>query len=434
MTRHLDPLLEETVNLYLDGRLGGAERAEFERLLEADGALREAVEFHRGLTLEFQEEAPPLPRGYADRAATRLQRALERGDAASHPAVDGSVPGRTPRPILWWRRGLPLAALGAAFAVALVVILRPHLRPSPPPEVAEGVASTDRPAEAPRRAPSRSRQQAGRDRDKAMDEAADAETTQALRSLGYLAGGADTGKAAGGVAGRAPKKSAPRVDKTRVVETQTARERPGIDRSPLSGLMGAQTVPPPPPPTEAKSEPVANAAETPAPVAAAKNDVGAKTNAGSPVPAASATADRAQAMSPPGAGAAPATAPPASSPELAPAAIVFRILPVDRAPDLGRDHLVIRSAEEWSAFLPAMPATGVDFGREMAIVVRDDLGSDPPSRLRIVAITGGAEGIEVDGRVERLEAATTQAGSVPRGQALVLPAGPATVRIMIEKP
>jgi anti-sigma factor RsiW len=65
MTRRIDPELEERMNLYLDGRLSGAQRAEFERLIEADEGLREAVEFHRGLTLEFQEEAPPLPRGFA---------------------------------------------------------------------------------------------------------------------------------------------------------------------------------------------------------------------------------------------------------------------------------------------------------------------------------------------------------------------------------
>src|SRR5260221_14264198 len=66
---------EERLSLYLDGRLPPSERVEFERRIETDPELREALEFHRGLSLEFHEKAPPLPRGDAERARARLKQA-----------------------------------------------------------------------------------------------------------------------------------------------------------------------------------------------------------------------------------------------------------------------------------------------------------------------------------------------------------------------
>src|SRR2546428_2301779 len=112
--------LEEKLSLYLDGRLPKADRAEFERRIESDPDLREAVEFHRGLTLEFHEEAPPLPRGYAERARARLEAArraygpASRAPRAGTRATGGHAGIPVPRP--WGRRSFTLQAAGAVAA------------------------------------------------------------------------------------------------------------------------------------------------------------------------------------------------------------------------------------------------------------------------------------------------------------------------------
>src|SRR5262249_43409779 len=51
--RSLDAASLESLGLYLDGRLEGERGREFEKRLRKDAALRECVEFHRGLTLEL---------------------------------------------------------------------------------------------------------------------------------------------------------------------------------------------------------------------------------------------------------------------------------------------------------------------------------------------------------------------------------------------
>src|SRR5260221_12195351 len=84
---------EERLSLYLDGRLPPSERVEFERRIETDPQLREALEVHRGLSLEFHEEAPPLPRGYAERARARLKQA---GGAAAPARAPGAGAKQVP--------------------------------------------------------------------------------------------------------------------------------------------------------------------------------------------------------------------------------------------------------------------------------------------------------------------------------------------------
>src|SRR5258707_3703097 len=97
---------EERLSLYLDGRLPPSERVEFERRIETDPELREALEFHRGLSLEFHEEAPPLPRGDAERARARLKQAggaavPARGPGAGRTTVaPGPDRGRHSRALL----------------------------------------------------------------------------------------------------------------------------------------------------------------------------------------------------------------------------------------------------------------------------------------------------------------------------------------------
>jgi hypothetical protein len=152
MTKRISPELEERLSLYLDGRLESPEREEFERLMQSDAGLREALEFHHGLARALREEQPPLPADYASGARRRLEGAR----AEASPS--------TPR---WWRRpAIPLAA-GVAAAI-LAAILTPQLirrRPAgrvaapPPPETTPVIAEADK------------------------------QTLEALRSLGYIGSG-----------------------------------------------------------------------------------------------------------------------------------------------------------------------------------------------------------------------------------------------------
>ncbi len=52
MAERYDYDLDETLNLYLDGRLSGEKLEAFERRVRSDPKLLRAVEFHRGLTLD----------------------------------------------------------------------------------------------------------------------------------------------------------------------------------------------------------------------------------------------------------------------------------------------------------------------------------------------------------------------------------------------
>ncbi len=123
--RALESSLFETMNLYLDARLPPDQRAVFERCIQVDSVLRERVEFHRGLTLELHEEAPPLPRDFIPRLRERLERTLETlllVDQATEGVIleTGPAParsGRVPAPI---ERGLSPWVFAAGALVLLI--------------------------------------------------------------------------------------------------------------------------------------------------------------------------------------------------------------------------------------------------------------------------------------------------------------------------
>lgn len=347
MRGRLSPEIEARLSLYLDGELPAPERLEFERRIATDPDLRDALEFHRGLTLEFHEEAPPLPRGYADRARARLE-------------------GAVPRPVAgpWWRGpiGVSVAALAALVIAVMAIAGRGSwLRPSAPARVASNSAPAPRDLDA-----TGMKEQAK----------ADEETIQALRSLGYLSSGrpaAPPGKPPEASPGKLPATQPGRTPAAAPGKTKLAKVR-----------------------TAAAAPPLARSA---------------------------------------GAGAAAGTAAGA-----APGPVPFRVVPLPAGPDPGPDRLVIRSAESWASFVGVAdrPAPVVSFEAEMLVVLRDDLGRDPPARLRVRAVTLSAAEIVVACRVEiRAAGGETGAGGGPGaavpGQAIVLPASDLPVRVFVDQ-
>src|SRR6266571_8444596 len=126
----------------------------------------------------------PLPRGYAERARARLERALaaRRGRSSRDP---GAVPDG---PVLaWWQRLFTMEAAGAVAAVLLVaVLLYPQVRP---PSRGPAIESP-----VPESGPAGAQRGQGRTRTKAE---ADQETVDALRSLGYISSGRPAAPPAG---------------------------------------------------------------------------------------------------------------------------------------------------------------------------------------------------------------------------------------------
>ncbi|HYS77411.1 MAG TPA: sigma factor-like helix-turn-helix DNA-binding protein, partial [Candidatus Dormibacteraeota bacterium] len=131
--RLVNPALFETMNLYLDARLPVVQRGEFERRIQSDSSLREQVEFHRGLTLELQEETPPLPRDFVTRVHGRIERARETLalvdqatlSAGWEPAAAAAPPARRRWPLV------VAASVAAGVIVVLSVALLFALRRSP---------------------------------------------------------------------------------------------------------------------------------------------------------------------------------------------------------------------------------------------------------------------------------------------------------------
>lgn len=161
MAERYDYDLDETLNLYLDGRLSGEKLEAFERRMQSDPKLRRAVEFHRGLTLDLREETPSLPPGYAGRAQARL-----RADAGA---------ARESRRLFWFSSPGSLrilATAGVMLVVALVLwpVARRAMSPTSdaldfPDSIDRGAAVGQEPAQP------------------------DEETLEALRSLGYISSG-----------------------------------------------------------------------------------------------------------------------------------------------------------------------------------------------------------------------------------------------------
>jgi DNA-directed RNA polymerase specialized sigma24 family protein len=368
---------EKAMNLYLDGRLAGPDREALEKHLERDRALRGAVEFHRGLTLEYQEEAPRLPRDFAATAERRLEEARVTGwpGAASGGAR---------------RRWLPvLGAGGLAAALGLVggvMLLRAPQGPGAPPPSIEGPGT----------------EAAGNP---------DEETVEALRALGYLAAGESAGSAASRTAaGVAPRAARPKVQRppAPAAAAPAATAPASAATAPARAARDAEITPPPAgalPPSVPESEVTPPAGEPGPPV------IG-------PAPAP-------DGVPPAGAGTGPTG--PRPDPD-GPATV-----PLPKGPDPGRDHQVLRSAAEWIAFVgdAGGPPPEIDFATTMIVVLRNHLHNDPPGRLAVVSVTPGTDAIEILCRVEPPPDGERAGQGPPPGQALILPASDVPIRVVM---
>jgi hypothetical protein len=159
------------MSFYLDGRLEGEQGRAFEKRLGKDAGLRECVEFHRGLTLELHEDAPPLPRDFEAGLRERLEQSQQVMEVVDRATLEAGweppAPDARPVPSASPRRPLPLwvgVAGGAVLLLAIGIALGLWVARRPPATEQAGASST--PAPAP-----------------------DEETVEALRSLGYLAPG-----------------------------------------------------------------------------------------------------------------------------------------------------------------------------------------------------------------------------------------------------
>lgn len=381
----LDQPLFETMNLYLDGRLPGDQRGEFERRLQSDAPLRERVEFHRGLTLELHEEAPPLPRDFSRRIHDRLDRTRETlalvdqavQAAGWEPATVSPPPAAAVR-LPPWRSVAAVAALVVVVAATTFWIARrgPATAPAPP----SSGSSQPIPSATPQATP---------------DEA----TIEALRSLGYLAPARDR---------PAPGSTAPPPERE-----ARPRQTPAVPAPSPASAKKLAAVRPSPTPVE-PSSPHLEATSTPAGPAS----VLAKPAPTPPEP------------DPPPPESAPA--PPATQPAPGPAEVPWRAVPVRRVPELGRDHQVIRTALEWAALFEGVGVPEVAFDREMVVLLRHDLGSDPPALLAVVAVAQTAEALWVECRREPSPAGAGGTGAPAAGQAIVLPIFDLPVRVVIK--
>ncbi|MFQ5877496.1 MAG: hypothetical protein ACE5JH_07400 [Acidobacteriota bacterium] len=379
--RH-DHDLDEQLNLYLDGLLTEQEREEFESRLGSDHALRRAVEFHRGLTLEFREEAPPLPRGFAGRARRRLE------EAEAGPRAEGASPPSATPVFPLWRSAVGLRVIGAVAAMlTLALVLWPYMKrgpEEPPPGLGTGLSERDGTA---LRQPPGFRDDVGAGE---VESVPDEETLEALRSLGYLASGKE---------GAVPPE--PEPEKGTARRGLASRREPNPPGIPAAlEAVGAE-------------QPKRPSAAGPERAEVARVEAERRAEA-APPPVAIAAAEEAE---PP-----PRRAPAEPRPP-------FRVAPARRAPELGRDHEVVRSQEAWSTLVAAAGGrtAGIDFEAEMAILLRDDLGSDPPARLRVVSVRWFPGSIRIT--VERVPSGTE--GPASPGQAVILPASELPVHILV---
>jgi DNA-directed RNA polymerase specialized sigma24 family protein len=370
--RSIDHSLFETMNLFLDGRLPGDQRGDFEARLRTDAALRDRVEFHRGLTLELHEEAPALPRDYVSRLRERLDRAQETlalvDQAAqmagweptaqtARPATPAPDAHRPPR----WAAVLAGAVVVLIIGVALGSWAARRRPPEPGPG-SVGAGTSAKPGATP-------------------DEA----TIEALRSLGYLAPAKEHAKRAPGKPGRTPAGA-----------SATPATTPKPAKNPVPGAP----------------KPVAAPKKTPAPAA-------------SPAPSASPVPSAAPAPPAPAPSAPPAperAATPAEPPADAPRQeriVAWRAIAVGRGPETGRDFQVIRTAQEWTALLggPDAPPP-IDFAGEMVVLLRPGLA--------VAAVQSSAEALLIECRREQPGPETA-----PAGQAVVMPISDLPIRLVV---
>jgi RNA polymerase sigma-70 factor, ECF subfamily len=370
--------LEEMANLYLDGRLKRAAQEEFERRVGSDAALRDAIEFHRGLTLEFREESPSFPRDFLARTRARLEQRRATGGGGTRAAAARESTGSLTRPApAWWRRFLiPEILAGIAAGVMIAAVLYPGLLRAP--------------KETPPAGPVGPGERRGSSGDRSAD--ADRETRQELHSLGYLAG-------------EASGKSAPRPTPAR---PGPAKKPAGEKRAGVAAAEQAR-------PGAAKTAPAEPVLEPPRAL---------------PSPEASPAPSVEPAPSTPVESSVP---PPAEPSPASPAPLPFRVAPLPKAPDAGREHQVIRTAAEWAAFAEGLnlPAPEIAFDREMMVVLRGNVGSDPPSRLIVVSVTTLADALEIRCRVEPVDPAAA-GEAAPPGVALIVPSADLPIRIVMK--
>jgi len=362
--RALESSLFETMNLYLDGRLPADQRGVFERCIQIDAVLRERVEFHRGLTLELHEEAPPLPRDFIPRLRERLERTLETLLLVDQ-ATEGVVletgpaparPGRVPAPI---ERRLSPWAFAAGALVLLIAgvalglwISRRGAPGAPQPGQRVNAA---RPATTP-------------------DEA----TTEALRSLGYLAPAKDKSK------GTKPGKATPTPARTpkRAAAPATGALKPSPSRSPAApaGTPRPPSVAPAASPSPAPMESAPAAARSPAP---------------------------------------PAETPPRE------VEVAWRVIPITMAPGTETDPRVLRTAAEWAALFAGegTPPPEVVFERDMVVLL--------PARLALESVTITGEALLIACHREQVDPGAGPASAAGIRLAVVVPISALPVRLAV---
>ena len=366
--REVDRRLDTVMTLYLDARLTGPDLAEFEKHLADDFALRGAVEFHRGLTLEFREEVPAPPADFARIVRQESDRLA--GGGADWPAR-GTLFGVS--------RGAILAGVAVVAVAAALLLWRtgsddddPALATDP-----EAVAAVAGESDAP---------------------SADPETVGALRSLGYIGGAGPVDGAGPRAAPASRTAGSPRPVPEKPAPTPVADRPLPVETAPLP--VEAAPLPVESAPPESVASPAPDAA-TPSSVEAAPSP----TEAG-----------------PPQAAASPAPAEPVS--------IAHRVVPVPHPPPIGRDHVVVRSEAEWAAIAgndgAALPPA--DLGTEMIVLLRGALGADPPTRLVVVGVRLVDDLLEVEARVEPI---AQDSGAVAAGQAVIVAASDRSVRLVM---
>ncbi|HKB08618.1 MAG TPA: sigma factor-like helix-turn-helix DNA-binding protein [Candidatus Polarisedimenticolia bacterium] len=391
--RTIEPSMFETMNLFLDDRLPREQRAAFEKRLMTDAALRDRVEFHRGLALDLHEEAPALPRDYIDRLRERLDRGRETlalvdqvaqtagwEPAAATPGPEASR-AATGRP---WRFIAILS--GAAIVLVIGVVLggwaarRRPPAPAPGPEGA-AVEAPARPGATP-------------------DEA----TVEALRSLGYLA----------------PAKEQPKKRADGPAEPRAGAAAAGTTPKPAASPVALVTKPSPLPAASPSPSPIVIAAPTPAP---------APPGAAPAVPTPTASQE----------GAATEAASPASTPSATPSAtpseappLAWRVIPVGRAPATGREFQVIRTTLEWNAlFEGAGEPPAVNFDERMVVLLRSELPGEPPARLKVAAVRNTGEALLFECGRESPEAGAPPADAAAAGLAVVVPLSDLPIRVVV---
>ena len=211
----------------------------------------------------------------------------------------------------------------------------------------------------------------------------DQATIEALRSLGYLAPG-----------------------KERAIKTPPVKAPARSPKAAKAGAVPAGSTPARTPGAAGTRTP--GAAETPA---AAATPAPSRTPAPEPSPAST----------------------PVSSEPAGPA-LAWRVLQVARAPEPGVDHQVIRTSAAWAGlFGDGAPVPGIDFDREMAILLVYGPSGEPPSFLIVTTVQLTEEALVIGCRSEPAAAGPAPASGAPAGQVVVLPITDQPIRVAIRR-